>query len=282
MSSAIVIESTEVRERTRLGMWFFLASEIMFFAGFIGAYVVLRTIHPQDFAQLHVELSKWIALANTIVLITSSLTMAFAVAAAHRGDKKTLAIFLGATIALGCTFLVVKGFEYHHHIAEGQVPKTSVMYAAYYTMTGFHGLHVLVGILVLLALLTRTLWGKEREWPALRSLAYVGAGVLMWVFVFGLDLAQDTSLLGVPASWPSFASIQSIWSWIPSLLKFGALSVVWFVAGMVVLFLLVALYHGFFGGSFSVERNVGVEVSGLYWHLVDVIWIFLFPIVYLL
>lgn len=203
MSESVVIETPEMRERTRLGMWFFLASEIMFFAGFIGSYVVLRTIHPDLFGMLHRELNKYIAFANTIVLITSSLTMALGVAAAHRGDNKWVANWILATILLGCTFLVVKGFEYSHHlehvvqqgdnVVHDQIPSASVMYACYFTMTGFHGLHVLVGILVLFVL------------------------------------------------------------WIKALM-----------------------------GKFSVNRNVGVEVTGLYWHLVDVIWIFLFPIVYLL
>lgn len=204
MSEMVVVETPEMRERTRLGMWFFLASEIMFFAGFIGAYVVLRTIHPNEFAALHHDLNKYIAFANTVVLITSSLTMALGVAAAHRGDNKWVANWILATILLGCTFLAVKGFEYHHHLvaevdASGEIvkpaqtPAFSVMYACYYTMTGFHGLHVLVGILVL--------------------------GVL----------------------------------WIKAMM-----------------------------GKYSVDKNVGVEVTGLYWHLVDVIWIFLFPIVYLL
>ncbi len=196
MSTAMVIESTEMRERTRLGMWFFLASEIMFFAGFIGAYVVLRTIQPEGpnnpFNDLE-HLNKWIALVNTIVLITSSLTMALAVGAAHRGDNKAIARNILITMVLGVTFLVIKGFEYNSKFQAEHFPWTSVMYACYFTMTGFHGLHVLVGILV-----------------------------LFFIWVFALR------------------------------------------------------------GRYSSQRNVGVEVTGLYWHLVDVIWIFLFPILYLL
>lgn len=196
MSYAVVVESTEMRERTRLGMWLFLASEIMFFAGFIGAYVVLRTIQPagdnNPFNELS-HLNKWLALVNTVVLITSSLTMALAVAAAHRGDNKAIAKNILFTMILGVTFLIIKGFEYNAKFQADHFPSTSVMYACYFTMTGFHGLHVLVGI-----------------------------AVLFFIWLFALR------------------------------------------------------------GRYSVNRNVGVEVTGLYWHLVDVIWIFLFPIIYLL
>ncbi|MEK7865126.1 MAG: cytochrome c oxidase subunit 3 [Planctomycetota bacterium] len=192
----VVVESTEMRERTRLGMWLFLASEIMFFAGFIGAYVVLRTIQPagenNPFNDL-AHLNKWLALVNTVVLITSSLTMALAVGAAHRGDNKAIAKYTLFTMVLGVTFLVIKGFEYNAKFQVDHFPSTSVMYACYFTMTGFHGLHVLVGI-----------------------------AVLFFIWLFALR------------------------------------------------------------GRYSVNRNVGVEVTGLYWHLVDVIWIFLFPIIYLL
>ncbi len=179
-------------ERARMGMWFFLASEIMMFGAFIAVYVVLR-MGPGAAAMkfLQDQLSWKIAGFNTLVLIVSSYTMVRGVHAISQGKRGKCEDMLIATAALGTLFLVVKGFEYAAKFAHGYGPDTSVMFGAYFLMTGFHGVHVLVGVILLV-------------WCA------------------------------------------------------------------------------FYVKKFDKDHFAHVENLALYWHFVDLVWIFLFPIVYLL
>ena len=176
----------------KLGMWLFLASEVMFFTGLIGAYIVLRSgltqwPHPGE------ELSIPLAAFNTFVLLSSSMTMAMSVAAVHHADLKKLRWFLVATIGLGATFLGIKGYEYSLKFHHGHFPGTGTLWDCYFMLTGFHGIHVLAGVITNLWILTLTL----------RS-------------------------------------------------------------------------------DFLHRRSHFVEISGLYWHFVDLVWIFLFPLLYLI
>jgi len=173
-------------------MWLFLASEVMFFTGLLGAYIVLRAglptwPHPGE------ELKIQLAALNTFILLSSSMTMALAVAAVHRADRAKAQLFLMLTIGLGTAFLGVKGYEYSLKFAHGHFPGTGIFWDCYFTLTGLHGLHVLAGIIA-------NLW------------------------VLSLTFRDD----------------------------------------------------------FLKERGHLVEISGLYWHFVDVVWIFLFPLVYLI
>lgn len=180
----------ERRSLRTLGMWLFLGSEIMFFTAFFGAYIVVRSASVVSIAQ---PLDKVLGALNTVVLITSSLTMALAVAYSKRGDRVRTGRFLLATLALAATFLVVKGFEYGHHFAEGVYPSTTVFYGFYYLLTGFHGLHVVGGMIAI-----GILYFRNRR------------------------------------------------------------------------------------GDFNEHYNDPIEMIGLYWHFVDLVWIFLFPALYLL
>lgn len=173
-------------------MWVFLASEVMFFSGLIGAYIVLRAglsnwPHPGE------ELSIPLAAANTFILLTSSLTMAMGVGAVHQLDMKSLRWFMMLTIVLGCAFLGVKGYEYSLKFSHGHFPGTGLFWDCYFTLTGFHGLHVLAGVIANL-----------------------------WILGFA------------------------------------------------------------FRPDFLLKRGHFVELSGLYWHFVDLVWIFLFPLLYLI
>lgn len=179
-------------ESGKLGMWLFLASEVMFFAGLLSAYIVLRAAHPA-WPGAGGHLSVPIGTANTLILICSSMTMALSVGAAAQRDAGRARLFLILTILLGLTFLGVKAFEYDAKFHHGIGPSTNIFWSCYFALTGLHGLHVLIGA--------------------------VANG---WV------LAQT----GRPRFWT--------------------------------------------------EQSHLVEVSGLYWHFVDVVWIFLFPLVYLL
>lgn len=179
---------------SKLGIWLFLASEVMLFGALFSTYIILRVgavSWPHGSSILNVPL----ATLNTMVLITSSVTMVMAWASLMTGKLGRFRISLGLTILLALTFLVVKGFEYgskfeHHHF-----PSTDTFYAIYFTLTGLHGLHVLGGVIVNAYFLT---WGSR------------------------------------------------LWKTHP-------------------------------------KQFVGrIEAAGLYWHFVDLVWIFLFPVLYLL
>ena len=172
----------------KLGMWVFLASEVMFFTGLIGAYIVLRMSNPH-WPGPEGHLSVPMGTLNTLFLIGSSVTIVQSLAASQRGAMPAAKRWLILTILLGSLFLLVKGFEYsaklHHHI----VPSTNIFWACYYTLTGFHGLHVLGGILFNLTVLA---WmGSEQAWRS-RSRRLELAGLywhfvdIVWIFLFPL------------------------------------------------------------------------------------------------
>ncbi len=176
----------------KLGMWVFLASEVMFFTGLIGAYIVLRLGHPH-WPGPEGHLSVPIGTCNTLLLIGSSVTIVLALAASQRGGARVLRGWLVATILLGAGFLVIKGTEYSAKFAHHIFPNTNVFWSCYFTLTAFHALHVLGGIIFNLWVLSRTV---------------------------------------TPAAWQ--------------------------------------------------RHQHRLEYAGLYWHFVDIVWIFLFPLLYLL
>src|SRR5207247_767374 len=109
-------------ESSQLGLWTFLATEVLFFGGLFTAYVIYRHAYPQAFAEASRHTNLLLGTLNTAVLLTSSLTMALAVRSAQISHTKALFRCLLATIALALGFLVVKGLEYHEHFADGMVP----------------------------------------------------------------------------------------------------------------------------------------------------------------
>jgi cytochrome c oxidase subunit 3 len=180
----------ERRNVRAMGMWLFLGSEIMFFTAFFAAYIVIRSAAVDSVAM---PLNKVLGALNTVVLITSSLTMALAVVYSKRGDRKATGTWLAATFLLACTFMVVKAIEYSAHFREGIFPSSDIFHSFYFLLTGFHGVHVLGGMIAL-----AILWRRNRR------------------------------------------------------------------------------------GDFDVHYNDPIEMTGLYWHFVDLVWIFLFPGLYLL
>jgi cytochrome c oxidase subunit 3 len=186
----------------KLGMWLFLLTEILLFSGLFLGYAWMRTRYPAEFHHAGTEMNAVLGVTNTIVLLTSSLTMVLSLVAIQRGERKRAMLGVGATILLGLVFLVNKAFEWHAEIHHGNYPGSAhlatlppgeqVFFGLYYTMTGLHGVHVLVGISVLSVMLV--------------------------------------------------------------MIKRGRI---------------------------SRDRFVVLENGGLYWHLVDVIWIFLLPLFYL-
>jgi cytochrome c oxidase subunit III len=192
-------------EAANLGMWAFLATEILFFGGLFLGYTVYRAAYPAAFAEGSHHLDIMLGSINTAVLIGSSLTMALAVHSAQVGKRQTLVGFLGLTMLLGLVFLGIKFVEYGHKFAEGLVPGSHFVYdgpfapqvqlffAFYFIMTGLHALHMVIGIGLL--------------------------GMLAWL------------------AWRD---------------------------------------------HFSSKYYTPVEIGGLYWHFVDIVWIFLFPLLYLI
>ena len=182
---------------SKLGIWLFLASEVMLFGGLFSTYILLRTGSLPGVWPLGSDiLSVPIGTFNTLVLIISSVSMVLSWASLKMKDFSKYKLYMGTTILLGTLFLVVKIFyEYIPKFAHHHFPSTDTFYAIYFTMTGLHGLHVLVGILV--------------------NLYFWGPGSKLW--------------------------------------------------------------------KTEPERfSNRIEVAGLYWHFVDLVWIFLFPTLYLL
>ena len=194
------------QEASSLGMWVFLATEVMFFGGLFTAYILYRNFYLPGFEAGSRLLNVRIGALNTAILLCSSLTMALAVRAAQLGKKGALTTFLFLTLLLGLAFVAVKlGLEWRHDYLEGFAPGVhwtfhgpdwrhiELFFVFYFFMTGIHALHMVVGVGILTAL------------------------ILM--------------------------------------------------AGR---------------GKFSPQRYNAVEVAGLYWHFVDIVWIFLYPLLYLI
>ncbi|MBI3890113.1 MAG: heme-copper oxidase subunit III [Candidatus Wallbacteria bacterium] len=169
----------------KLGIWIFLASEVMFFAGLIGSYIVLRygTAHwPVPSKTLNIGLTGF----NTFLLICSSVTMVKALSAAHRDDQAGIKKFLAATVAMGCVFLSIQAFEYRHLFnhteppyTAGFRPWTDIFGSTFYTMTGFHGAHVTGGVIWLTCILIGALQGRFNS----RNFMPIELAGLYWHFV---------------------------------------------------------------------------------------------------
>jgi cytochrome c oxidase subunit 3 len=193
-------------ESGKLGMWLFLATEILLFGGLFVAYATYHFLHPDLFKEAHKFLDVSLGALNTIVLLFSSLTVVLAIHAAQQDKKKWVVVNLVITIICAGAFLVVKYFEYSHKFHAGLLPgyyftnanisnpdQAHIFFGIYFLMTGLHGIHVLIGM-----------------------------GLLTWILLRTIK------------------------------------------------------------GDFSSQYYLPIELCGLYWHLVDVIWIFLFPLLYLI
>lgn len=174
----------------KLGIWVFLASEVMLFGALFSSYILLRVGSPDWLEHGEHGLSVPIGMFNTLVLISSSVTMVMAWAACKMGDLKQCRVMLLITVVLAVIFLVVKlKFEYAHKIHDHIYPSTHTFYALYYTMTGLHGLHILGGILVIGYLLGpgAKLYAKDPDYYANRiecTGLYWHFVDLVWIFLF--------------------------------------------------------------------------------------------------
>jgi len=193
-------------ESAKLGMWLFLAQEILFFSGLFVAYGLVRLSFPDAFAAGSAQLNRYMGGLNTVVLLLSSLTAALAVRSAQLGKKDEVSRYLIITILCAFGFMVIKFFEYRLKFEHGLLPGTywhphlanapdhmHVFFGLYFMLTGLHGVHVVIGI-----------------------------GVLGWIWMRNNR------------------------------------------------------------GDFSKEYWTPVDLAALYWHLVDLVWIYLFPLLYLI
>ncbi len=162
----------------KLGIWLFLASEVMLFGTLFTTYLVLRmgaASWPRGWDVLNVPMG----MINTFVLISSSVTIVLSYAKAMEKDLAGFRKYMGITIALSFVFLIVKSFEYGAHFAHHEFPSTSIFNAVYFTMTGLHGCHVIGGIIVNSALFY--LSASDFEHPLFAG--RVEAAGLYWHFV---------------------------------------------------------------------------------------------------
>ena len=191
----------EIKDDTgaRLGMWLFLLSEILLFGGMFILYSAYRYKNPIDFHHASRELEVLLGTLNTLILLTSSLTVAISISAIQNGRPKLSSWLIVATIILGLLFLMNKGIEWgtkiHHGVYPGSPallsrPKGEILFfGLYYAMTGLHALHVLVGVCVLLAMLILLRQGKINQ---TRFVPLENAGLywhlvdIIWIFLFPL------------------------------------------------------------------------------------------------
>ena len=176
----------------KLAIWLFLASEVMLFGALFSSYVLLRAGAPHWPPEGGLSsdlLNVPLATVNTMVLITSSITMVLAWASCKLGNLSRFRLWMALTIALSFVFLIIKYFEYAHKFELGHYPSHDNFYAIYFTMTGLHGIHIIGGIIVNTFLLTigTRLWKTDPEHFTNRV---ENAGLywhfvdLVWIFLF--------------------------------------------------------------------------------------------------
>ena len=164
----------------KLGIWLFLASEVMLFGGLFSAYIMLRTSDPFWF-DIKPKLNIPLATLNTVFLITSSVTMVMSWVSLKLKDLNKFKVYLGLTLLCSFGFLIVKYFEYSAKFAHGYVPAYSTSFACYFTMTGLHVLHVIGGIVVFLYFIGPgiKMWNSEPD----RFTNRIEVAGLYWHFV---------------------------------------------------------------------------------------------------
>jgi cytochrome c oxidase subunit 3 len=186
----------------RMGVWLFLVTEVLFFGGLFCAFAIYRSWYFDSFVAAHHHLDKVMGGVNTLVLICSSLTMALAVRSAQTNNKKLTTALLAVTLLCAMGFLVVKYFEYSHkvhdgllpgkyftHGGAGAVPFQGIFFAVYFMMTGIHGLHVVIGMGLILWILLRNERGEfsSRYYAPVENVGlYWHLVDLVWIYLFPL------------------------------------------------------------------------------------------------
>ncbi len=200
------VDAEQQFDTAKLGMWIFLVTEILFFGGLFAAYIVYRSWYPELFVLASEELDTILGGVNTLVLIGSSLTVALAIKAAQTNQTKKILINLGITVALACVFMIIKYFEWTHKFDLGIFPgryyefggidheKANVFFSIYYLMTGLHGIHVVIGIGIMIWLLRRAVKGHFNSayyTPVEITGLYWHLVDIIWIFLFPLFYLID-------------------------------------------------------------------------------------------
>ncbi len=192
---------TEHRDYTgaKLGMWLFLFTEILLFGGMFLLYSIYRDVHPADFHEAGKEMSVAIGATNTIILLTSSLTIVLGLAALKDGKRARSILFQAITVILGFVFLGNKYIEWSNHIQHGFYPNSPellamshgkiLFFGLYYVMTGIHALHVLIGAGVIAGVAAMTARGSvsSTDYIKLENSALFWHLVdVIWIYLFPL------------------------------------------------------------------------------------------------
>jgi cytochrome c oxidase subunit III len=188
-------------DSAKQGTWLFLLQEVLFFSALFVAYIIYRALYSDMFVEASQFLDWRMGALNTVVLITSSLTMAMAVTAAQKGQKKKLIWMLVLTLLFAFCFLVVKYFEYSHKIHLGlyphagfpaemfSEPNARIFFSIYFVMTGIHGIHVVGGMVVIGWLIKRAMkgeFGSNYYTPVEMVGLYWHFVDLIWIYLFPL------------------------------------------------------------------------------------------------
>ena len=256
-TTGLAVERHSDYTGAKIGMWVFLFTELLLFGGMFLLYAVYRTKYPEDFHYAAGELDMLAGTLNTIILLTSSLTVALAIVAVQTARKKLAIGLLLVTVVFGIWFLVNKYFEWGAKFEHGIYPGSEfllqhsngeiIFFGLYFTMTGLHALHVIIG-LIIIGVVTAKLLGKpfdevefDREgierMQGTRPAVLDESGKPVWVGEIIDDSVEQITVR------TKFLPVQK---------------------------------------RFRREDFGGLENAGLYWHLVDIIWIFLFPLFYLI
>lgn len=187
------------RAAADLGLWIFIATEILFFGALFAAYLVYAVIHSDAFLRAAAETEIVIGTLNTALLLTSGLTAALAVKAASGNMRRSVILLVAATLGLAVLFLAAKGYEYwldlDHHLYPSSPdfpladPAAKLFWSLYWTMTGLHAVHILVGIgiwtVILMQVRARSFLIAESSRIRIAGL-YWGFVDLMWLFIWPL------------------------------------------------------------------------------------------------
>jgi len=196
-------DAGQQREAATLGMWTFLATEVLFFGGALMAFTIFRALYFEAFAEASHELYPSIATANTAILLCSSFCMAMAVhETQHDGRRNRIAMYLIGTVVLGAAFLGVKAIEYSIDYHEGTIPRIAwdpkhfadsnhaqLFFFFYFILTLLHALHMTIGMVILLILAWRT---REHDFASTRHNTVEMVGLywhfvdVVWIFLFPL------------------------------------------------------------------------------------------------
>lgn len=260
----------------KLGMWLFLATEVLMFGGLFCAYSVYRAIHPEIFLAGHEHLSKYWGAFNTVVLLLSSFTMAAGVTFAQRSMRIPLIICLSLTLLGGAGFMVVKFVEYKAKIDHGLLWGFHYQPHEGHAAADAHAAEPAAAHGAAPAAAPDAAHAAPASGPAAPPAPGVAPPPDRWTGAVAGKAPAGLARLRAEAEHVKAKNVQIFFGIYFAMTGLHGLHV---LVGMgIIAWLLVKAVQG----TFSAEYFTPVDLGGLYWHLVDLIWIFLFPLLYLI